>query len=350
MSIFYSDTNCHSNNSESLDVITNESIHPSLYSVMNIQEPLFIEESCKERDPIEDKLFELLESTNWPASAVKYDNDKNSWKLMSPDYKKVTEYVLSGFANLEKYIVDDAAEFSNSVKCESVKEFHALKSYNEVVHHQSYKKALNCIARDITHEREMLDAFLTIPAIKTKFEYAKKWFSTDCSVATRIISRTVFEGINFQSSFIWIEYLAQKGFLPGICVLNQYVRRDEGIHTREGAHLVKNRIKYKPSSVVVNLIVSEAVDNEIQFFKDALGDLVFPGITIDMMSETIKSYADQILKDMGYNVLYSANILTPLVSIMATNNKTNFFEQDSTNYSMIKGISATSEDMSNLEF
>jgi len=105
----------------------------------------------------------------------------------------------------------------------------------------------------------------------------------------------ILEGIFLQGSFCLIFwYNHQYGNLPGLAKANEFISRDEGMHTDFGIGLYKKNIKNKLSEELIHKIINEAVDIEIEFMAEALPDDLL-NMNIVLLSEYIKFVADRLL-------------------------------------------------------
>ena len=74
----------------------------------------------------------------------------------------------------------------------------------------------------------MLNAIQYYPCIKKKTDWAVKWIGDEkSSFATRLVSFAIVEGLFFCSSFASIFWIKKKNILPGLCLSNEYISRDE---------------------------------------------------------------------------------------------------------------------------
>ena len=103
------------------------------------------------------------------------------------------------------------------------------------------------------------------PAIKRKADWALKWIENpQASFAERLVAFAAVEGIFFSSSFAAIFWVKTKAIMPGLTLSNEFISRDEGMHT-DFACLLLNHFQGRPESERIKTIIAEAVDIE-QFF------------------------------------------------------------------------------------
>ena len=85
--------------------------------------------------------------------------------------------------------------------------------------------------------------------------------------------------------------------MPGLTFSNELICRDEGIHT-DYACLLFSYLKNKPSSEIIEKIITEAVDIEKEYFSDAL-PVSLLGMNCDLMCQYVEFVADRLLVAFG---------------------------------------------------
>ena len=91
-----------------------------------------------------------------------------------------------------------------------------------------------------------------------------KWINESDSFAERLIAFVCIEGIFFSGSFCAIFWLKKRGLCPGLCLSNDFVARDEGLHT-DFACLLYTYIENKLSVDRLTQIIVESVEIEREF-------------------------------------------------------------------------------------
>ena len=106
-----------------------------------------------------------------------------------------------------------------------------------------------------------------MPSVKAKADWCLRWIDAEeVSFATRLVAFAIVEGVFFCSSFAAIYWIRSRGLLPGLCMSNELIARDEGMHTAFACLLVEYIAQPAPEEVVVTM-VREAVDLEQKFFE-----------------------------------------------------------------------------------
>ena len=97
-----------------------------------------------------------------------------------------------------------------------------------------------------------------------------RWIeSEEANFPQRLIAFAAVEGIFFSSSFAGIFWLKKRGLLPGLTSSNEWICRDEGLHTDFACLLYKYVVEKLPEETVQE-IIRDAVVAEKAFVTGAL--------------------------------------------------------------------------------
>jgi hypothetical protein len=254
---------------------------------------------------------------------------------------KMVEYEI---IDATKYIMSDAPE-RLSIYIESVEfqedTYIPTYCFEEPLNHtgvfngiltgqsETYSLLIDTYIKD-THEKlSLLNAINTIPCIKKKAEWAMRWITDkDASFAMRLIAFAVVEGIFFSGAFCSIFWLKERGLMPGLCMSNEFISRDESLHT-EFAVLLYSTLKNRLSQDTVYNIVKEAVEIEEEFINDSIPCNLL-GMNTTLMSEYIHFVADRLVVQLGYEKIYNARNPFAFMDRICLSQKTNFFEFQTT--------------------
>ena len=209
---------------------------------------------------------------------------------------------------------------------------------------ETYSLLIDTYIDDKVEKQKLLEASSTIPAIQKKAEWALQWLDAKkANFATRLIAFAVVEGIFFSGAFCSIFWLKKRGLMPGLTTSNEFIARDEGMHT-DFACLLYGKIKNRLKKAQVNKIIKEAVKIEKNFIIKALPcELI--GMNAELMSQYIEFVADRILVQLGYPKIYSVANPFDFMERISLEGKDNFFEKRVTSYAKA-AVGKTQEEMS----
>ena len=233
------------------------------------------------------------------------------------------------------------------VSVEKLDGIHPTYCFNEPLRHsgvfngiltgqsEMYSLMIDTYIKQTQEKLGLFNAVQTIPCIKQKAEWAQKWIADqDSSFAKRLIAFAVVEGVFFSGAFCSIFWLKERGLMPGLCTSNEFISRDESLHT-EFAILLYSKIKNRLSQEEVHDLMKEAVGIEIEFIVDSIPCNLL-GMNSGLMQEYIKFVADRLLVQLGYDQLYETKNPFPFMDRINLGQKTNFFENRESSYAKAK--------------
>jgi len=200
---------------------------------------------------------------------------------------------------------------------------------------ETYSLLIDTYIKDPQEKSDILRATKTIPSVEKKAKWAMEWIdSPDANFATRLLGFAAVEGIFFSGAFCAIFWLKQRGIMPGLTVSNEFIARDEGIHT-DFACLLYSKIVNRLPKAKVHKILREAVKIEKHFITKALPcELI--GMNADLMKQYIEFVADRLSLQLGYAKIYGAANPFDFMERISLENKDNFFEKRVSTYAKAK--------------
>jgi ribonucleotide reductase beta subunit family protein with ferritin-like domain len=218
-------------------------------------------------------------------------------------------------------------------------------TFNGIVTGQSetYALLIDTYLEEPQEKLEIQRAIQTIPCVQMKAEWAQRWISsTTEDFATRLVGFAAVEGIFFSGSFCAIFWLKEQGIMPGLTTSNEFIARDEALHTEFACELFKEIVR-KPSQEKVQRILHEAVKIEKHFITKALPcDLI--GMNARLMSQYIEYCADRLAVQLGYERMFNVANPFDFMERISLEGKDNFFEKRVTSYAKT-GVGVAREEM-----
>ncbi len=315
---------------------------------IKVPEPLLLEESeqltfypIKNQDYYD--MYKLQHKNHWTPEEINLTGDYAQFDKLSTDVKFFICHILAFFAGSDGLVFKNITErITLDIKDTEVLRIYAYQAMMENIHGETYSMLMDTYIPNSILKHQYLNALETIPCIKKKGDWAKKWINSTKSFYHRIIANAVLEGIFFSGAFCAIYWLAEKGILPGLCESNKLIARDESLHT-ETVYLIYNRLLNRLKESVVHSIVSEAVEIEVEFICVSLPCKLL-GMNSDMMSQYIKYVADRLLVSLNYSKKYNATNPFPFMEKIGLQSVSNFFERRAMEYQ--KGRSGNDHDIS----
>jgi ribonucleoside-diphosphate reductase beta chain len=130
--------------------------------------------------------------------------------------------------------------------------------------------------------------------------------------------------------------------MPGLTVSNEFIARDEGLHT-DFACALYEEIERKLPKAKVHKIIREAVKIEKEFITQSLPcDLI--GMNSKLMSQYIEFVADRLSTQLGYGKIYSSSNPFDFMERISLEGKDNFFEKRVSTYAKA-GVGKKADEM-----
>jgi len=270
----------------------------------------------------------------WKAEDLDLSKDPIDWKKLTPDVQNFIKMILAFFAASDGVIVENLAlRFMTEIQAPEIRAFYAFQNFMEGIHSEVYSLLIDTYVEDPEEKNKLFHAVEHYPCIKKKSDWARKWISDGrSSFATRLLAFAIVEGIYFSSSFAAIFWLKRMNVLPGLCLANEYISRDESMHVDHAVLLYKKLKRKVPKKRFVE-IMKEAVDIEIDFITVSIPCRMI-GMNHDLMIQYIKFVTDRLCLQMGYDKIYNTANPFDFMEFISLDCRTNFFERRVSAYSM----------------
>jgi ribonucleoside-diphosphate reductase beta chain len=275
--------------------------------------------------------YKQQQAAFWTVDEVDLSKDKSDWESLNDNEKHFIEYVLAFFAQSDGLVNLNLLEnFTQEVTVPEAQFVYTYQAMMENIHAEMYALMIDTYIKDAEKQKILLNAIENIPCITKKATWVMKWIESDDSFAKRLIAFAIVEGIFFSGSFCAIYWLKERNLMPGLTMSNEFIARDEGMHT-DFACLLYSKIKNRVDEETVHNIFSDAVDIEIEFITESLPCNLI-GMNSILMSQYIKYVADRLLQQLSYKKLYNETNPFGFMEKIGLDNKTNFFEKRVSEY------------------
>jgi ribonucleotide reductase beta subunit family protein with ferritin-like domain len=268
----------------------------------------------------------------WTPEELDLSRDMKDWEKLNDNERHFIKHILGFFAGSDGIVMENlATRFSREVQWPEARFFYACQNLLEAVHSECYSLLIDTYISDPKEKNNILRAIDTIPAVKKKAEWALQWIdSADADFPTRLLAFAAVEGIFFSGAFCAIFWLKQRGVMPGLTLSNEFIARDEGIHT-DFACLLYGKILNKLPKEKAHKVIREAVKIEKHFITKALPcELI--GMNAELMKQYIEFVADRLCLQLGYPKIYRATNPFDFMERISLENKDNFFEKRVSTY------------------
>jgi ribonucleoside-diphosphate reductase beta chain len=271
-------------------------------------------------------------SVFWHVDEVDLSKDMKDWAKLTDGERHFIKYVLGFFAGSDGIVMENlGGRFMREVQLPEARAFYSIQMAIEAIHGEMYSLLIDTYLTDPKEKGDMFRAIQTVPCIGQKAAWAQRWIEgREASFASRLVGFAAVEGIFFSGSFCAIFWLKQRGLMPGLTVSNEFISRDEGLHTDFACALYGELIN-KLSTETVHKIIQEAVEIEKHFITEALPCALI-GMNAGLMKEYIEFVADRLCQQLGYPKIWNGGNPFDFMERISLESKDNFFEKRVTTY------------------
>lgn len=320
-------------------------------------EPLLAEENSRltvyplKHKPIWE-MYKKQQAAFWTVEEVDMSKDYDHFKKFKPEEQHFIKHILAFFAASDAIVNINLLErFTKDVKIPEAQIAYTYQAMMENIHAEMYSLMIETIIKDPTEKESLLNAVETIPCIGKKAAWAIKWIESQDSFAKRLVAFAIVEGIFFSGSFcaiFWIKHV-KKNKMPGLTLSNEFIARDEGMHT-DFACLLYSMMNNKLEQEELEGMIREAVEIESEFITESLPCKLI-GMNSEMMNQYIQFVADRLCYTLGHPKIYNTKNPFTWIEALSLEGKNNFFEGRTSQYqnanimnSSSKGAFMISED------
>ena len=270
----------------------------------------------------------------WRPEEVDLSRDLNDWAKLTDDERHFISMTLAFFAGSDGIVMENISlRFLNDVKVAEVRAFYSFQSAMESIHSEMYSILIETYISNTEEKNKLFRAIDNFPCISTKAKWAEKWIGDDdASFASRLVAFACVEGIFFSSSFASIYWIKKRGLMPGLTLSNEFISRDEALHT-EFAILIYSKLNNKVDLARVYEIIKDATEIEKSFITDSLPCRLI-GMNAKLMTQYVEFVADRLSVQLGYDKIYNSHNPFDFMELISVETKTNFFERTNSEYSL----------------
>jgi ribonucleotide reductase beta subunit family protein with ferritin-like domain len=273
-------------------------------------------------------------SVFWRPEEVDLSKDMRDWTKLSDGERHFIKRILGFFAGSDGIVMENLAQrFMTEIQVPEAKFFYGVQMMIETIHSEMYSQLIDTYIEDREEKMDILQSIQTVPCIQRKAEWALSWMNSDeADFPTRLMAFAAVEGIFFSGAFCSIFWIKQRGIMPGLTASNEFISRDEGLHT-DFACLMYSKCRHKLPVEKAHKLIREAVAIEKEFITEALPCSLI-GMSAPRMAEYIEFVADRLVVSLGYPKVWNTANPFPWMERISLEGKDNFFEKRVTNYAL----------------
>ncbi len=268
--------------------------------------------------------------------------DRKDWMSLNDDERKFLTFILAFFSQADGIIVENLIEHfqreTNEYK--EANAFYSMQNAMETIHNETYSIMIETFIQDFQERKKALNAIDNYPSIKKLAEWMFEWMDEERPLMDRVIAFACVEGIFFSGAFCAIYWIKKSNRLRGLCKANEFIARDEALHTEFAVALYHHytsvvKRSQKLSQKTVHDIIKSSMSVVEEFIRDAL-HVELIGMNSKDMITYVQCTADRLAVSLGYDKIYKVENPFDWMVLIALSNKTNFFEDTVSEYSKVK--------------
>ena len=280
------------------------------------------------------EMYKKAVSAFWTLEELDFSTDRQHWNASLTDNERhFVKHVLAFFASSDGIVNENlGVRFMNEVALPEAKAFYGFQIAMENIHNETYSAMIESYISDPEEKDALFGAVELLPCVKAKADWALRWISSESATfAERLLAFACVEGIFFSGAFCSIFWLKERGLMPGLTTSNEFISRDESLHTEFAILLYKKLQHSRLPEERVHAVVQEAVEIEVSFITDALPCNLL-GMNAALMATYVQFVADRLLVQLGYRKLFEVKNPFGFMDRIGMDSKANFFEHRESNY------------------
>lgn len=280
-------------------------------------------------------LYKKQLSMFWISSEIDFSEDYNDWLKLTDNEKHFIKNVLAFFASADGLVsINIMNNFSKDVLILEAQYCYNFQCTIEGIHNEVYSLLIDNLIKDKDEKNFLFNSIKNISSVNKKANWA--FYYNDSNVLSfpyRLMGYIIIEGLFFSASFCAIYWIKQRNILKGLTKSNEFIARDERLHTEFGIMIYK-KLDNKIPEEKVHEMFEQAIDMECEFIEDAI-PVKLIGMNSDDMKLYIKYVANMLLIELGYKPIFKdAKNNFGFMNLIGLEGRSNFFDERTSQYQM----------------
>ncbi len=277
-----------------------------------------------------------LERLHWLPQEVDLTLDSRDRLKVTPGEYGLLRKVLGWFGPADEAVLAGLGEVAAAKVRRKEGQFYLrAQEDQECAHSEAYslqiQEVLPVEDRDAVFRAARAD-----PLVARVGDWVRWWVIAEHPVADFFAAMAFVEGVLCSGMFAALQHFKAKGVFPGVTALNEFIARDEGVHTLFWCFILTDRLLHRPEPAVVAAIARETLALSADFFLDALPAPI-AGLNAELLTQYVRYVADCVSFQAGYPAVFHAANPFSFMDALGLNEvaKSNFFEFRPTQYQNI---------------
>jgi ribonucleoside-diphosphate reductase beta chain len=325
---------------------------PGLEHHENILDPGFSLTLRPMRYPAFYEMYRNAIANTWTVEEIDFSTDLADLRdRLSPEQHHLVKRLVAFFATGDSIVGNNLVlNLYRHINSPEARMYLGRQLYEEMLHVQFYLTLLDNYVPDARERQAAFAAVENIASIKRKADFCFKWMGSmeETTELRTMADRRRFllhlicfaaciEGLFFFAAFSYVYFLRDRGLLKGLADGTNWVFRDESMHMNFAFEVVRTVRAEEPElwndelQQAVQAMLAEAIECEVMFAKDMLGDGI-PGLSIGDIGRYLEYVADQRLAVLGIPKHYGTKNPFSFMELQDVQSLSNFFERGNASY------------------
>jgi len=273
----------------------------------------------------------------WTADEVDFSDDRRQYnEVLNDAEREFVKGVLAFFSATDAIVaLNCTSNFCADVPILEAQVAYTYQAMMENIHSEVYSIQIDTIITDDAEKDALFSNLGDMPSVAKKTSWADKWrLNTDAApFPVRLVAFAIVEGLFFSGAFCAVYWLKQRNLLPGLTKSNEFIARDEGMHTDFACLMYTEYVPedQKMTEADIREMFREAVDVEKEFINESIKCNMI-GMNAQLMATYIEHVADVLLTKLGYDAMYGSHNPFPFMDLIGMLGRSNFFEERPSQY------------------
>jgi len=293
------------------------------------------------------EMYRAAIKNTWTVEEIDFQIDLGHLaQRMTPAERHLIERLVAFFATGDSIVANNLVlNLYRHINAPEARMYLSRQLYEEALHVQFYLTLLDNYIPEPARRAQAFAAIENISSIRHKAQFCQRWIDSiqaleridsDADRRAFLLNLTCFaaciEGLFFFAAFAYVYFLRSRGLLPGLAAGTAWVFRDESAHMGFAFEVIRTVRLEQPHLFDtawrddVRAMLADAVDCETRFADDVLAGGVV-GMSPADMRQYLEYVADQRLRQLELEPLYSAKNPFPFMELQDVQELTNFFER-----------------------
>lgn len=283
-------------------------------------------------------LYKQQLASFWTPEEIDFGKDRDQWNaLLTDNERSFLKSILAFFAGADSVVsLNLMNNFCKEVEILEAQTCYTYQATMENIHSEVYSIMIDTYIQDAEEKQRMFLELGRMSCVEQKVAWAQKWSLVGAqgieTFAKRLVAFCIVEGLFFSGAFCAIYWIKQRNLLPGLTKSNEFIARDEGMHTQFACVLYsKLQHSARLSQDQVHAMFRDAIEIEKVFITQSVPCGLI-GMNSKLMSQYIEYVADGLLAALGYDRMFHATNPFPFMDLIGLNGRSNFFEERVSQY------------------